>query len=76
MELQLAEKRISAMEKELSTDNRKDAESLKQQLSRKSELLEKVKDLLARAAINEKALRQRVNDGFVTLLVALIRLVR
>lgn len=48
------------LEKAQTEDDNGDFRILKQQLIHKSELLEKVKQLLTRAAINEKALRQRV----------------
>ena len=63
-DLQLAEQRIAMLEnsQKLSDDNNGEVNELKQQLTHKSELLDKVKVLLTRAAINEKALRQKVNN--------------
>ncbi|KAK2587709.1 hypothetical protein KPH14_003822 [Odynerus spinipes] len=60
-DLQLAEQRIAMFEKIVKEDDNGD-NILKQQLAHKSELLEKVKQLLTRAAINEKSLRQRVHQ--------------
>lgn len=60
-DLQLAEQRITMLEKTQKEDDNGEINILKQQLSHKSELLEKVKQLLTRAAINEKTLRQRVS---------------
>ncbi|KAF7992720.1 hypothetical protein HCN44_005064 [Aphidius gifuensis] len=62
-DLQLAEQRILM----LKTTPREDDDSdeiklLQQQLSHKSELLDRVKQLLTRAAINEKALRQQIQQ--------------
>lgn len=59
-DLRLAEQRIVMLEKAQKEDDNGDFHILKQQLIHKSELLEKVKQLLTRAAINEKTLRQRV----------------
>ncbi|XP_011868015.1 PREDICTED: centrosomal protein of 290 kDa isoform X2 [Vollenhovia emeryi] len=61
-DLQLAEQRIAMLEKAQKEDDNGDLRILKQQLSHKSELLDKVKQLLTRAAINEKTLRQRVQQ--------------
>ncbi|XP_029679653.1 centrosomal protein of 290 kDa-like isoform X1 [Formica exsecta] len=61
-DLRLAEQRIIMLEKAQTEDDNGDFCILKQQLIHKSELLEKVKQLLTRAAINEKALRQRVQQ--------------
>ncbi|XP_029158200.1 centrosomal protein of 290 kDa-like [Nylanderia fulva] len=61
-DLLLAEQRITMLEKAQKDDDNGDFHILKQQLIHKSELLEKVKQLLTRAAINEKALRQRVQQ--------------
>lgn len=65
-ELELAEKRIAIMMDTAALksddDNSEEVMLLKQQLHRKSELLVKVKDLLAKAASNEKELRQRVSN--------------
>lgn len=61
-DLQLAEQRIVMLENvRKEDDNTGDVGVLRQQLAHKSELLDKVKQLLTRAAINEKALRQRVS---------------
>lgn len=63
-------KRIMSLETELDSAERKilmmsektnEVDVLKQQLNRKAELLSKVKDLLQKAALNEKALRQKVS---------------
>jgi hypothetical protein len=63
-ELELAQKRIKLMEKaaleKSGEDGPEEAAALRLQLNRKSELLLKVKDLLTKAALNEKVLRQRV----------------
>lgn len=59
-DLRLAEQRVAMLEKAQKEDDCGDLRILKQQLNHKSELLEKVKQLLTRAAINEKTLRQRV----------------
>lgn len=59
-DLRLAEQRVVMLEKAQKEDDNGDFRILKQQLIHKSELLEKVKQLLTRAAINEKTLRQRV----------------
>ncbi|KMQ92334.1 centrosomal protein [Lasius niger] len=61
-DLRLAEQRIVMLEKAQKEDDNGDFHILKQQLIHKSELLEKVKQLLTRAAINEKTLRQRVQQ--------------
>nr|XP_050862423.1 centrosomal protein of 290 kDa isoform X1 [Vespula vulgaris] len=61
-DLQLAEQRITMLEKTQKEDDNGEINILKQQLSHKSELLEKVKQLLTRAAINEKTLRQRLQQ--------------
>ncbi|KAG8035271.1 hypothetical protein G9C98_001761 [Cotesia typhae] len=58
-DLQLAEQRIKMLEDMHKEDTSVEINILKQQLTHKSELLDKVKQLLTRAAINEKALRQR-----------------
>lgn len=61
-DLQLAEQRLAAYEKsQTEDDNNGEMRALKMQLNHKSELLDKVKHLLSRAALNEKSLRQRVN---------------
>lgn len=59
-DLRLAEQRVAMLEIAQKEDDNGDLRILKQQLTYKSELLEKVKQLLTRAAINEKMLRQRV----------------
>lgn len=61
-DLRLAEQRLVMLEKAQKEDDNGDFRILKQQLIHKSELLEKVKQLLTRAAINEKTLRQRVRE--------------
>ncbi|XP_012225384.2 centrosomal protein of 290 kDa [Linepithema humile] len=61
-DLQLAEQRIVVLEQAHKEDDNGDFQILKQQLIHKSKLLEKVKQLMTRAAINEKALRQRVQQ--------------
>lgn len=58
--MRLAEQRVAMLEKAQKEDDNGDLGILRQQLIHKSELLEKVKQLLTRAAINEKTLRQRV----------------
>lgn len=64
-ELELAEKKILILETEgkRSTDEEAQDEIrlLKVQLQRKTELLFKIRGLLAEAAVNEKSLRQRVS---------------
>lgn len=45
---------------QFSDDGNGEIQELKLQVAHKSELLDKVKNLLTRAAINEKALRQKV----------------
>lgn len=59
-DLRLAEHRIVMLEKAQKEDDNGDFQVLKQQLIHKSKLLEKVKQLLTRTVVNEKALRQRV----------------
>ncbi|CAG5073805.1 Similar to cep290: Centrosomal protein cep290 (Drosophila melanogaster) [Cotesia congregata] len=61
-DLQLAEQRIKMLEDMHKEDTSVEINILKQQLAHKSELLDKVKQLLTRAAINEKALRQRIHQ--------------
>lgn len=62
-DLALAEQRIEMLEVARKEDeNSGEIGILKQQLQHKSELLDKVKTLLTRAAVNEKALRQRVSN--------------
>ncbi|XP_035723608.1 centrosomal protein of 290 kDa-like isoform X1 [Vespa mandarinia] len=61
-DLQLAEQRITMLEETQKEDDNGEINILKQQLTHKSELLEKVKQLLTRAAINEKTLRQRLQQ--------------
>jgi len=48
------------LQKTQKEDNNGDFQVLKQQLIHKSKLLEKMKELLTRTVMNEKALRQRV----------------
>lgn len=64
-DLELAEKRIAQLEEALAEKSGQEGTGevtlLREQLHRKCELLLKVKDLLTKAAINEKALRQRVS---------------
>ncbi|XP_054003238.1 centrosomal protein of 290 kDa isoform X1 [Hylaeus anthracinus] len=59
-DLQLAEQRLVAFERAQAEDDGGEIKVLKDQLVHKSELLDKVKHLLSRAAVNEKSLRQRV----------------
>ncbi|XP_020710825.2 centrosomal protein of 290 kDa isoform X2 [Athalia rosae] len=60
-DLQLSEQRIAMLENSRKEeDNAGEIGILRHQLAHKSELLDKVKQLLTRAAINEKSLRQRV----------------
>ncbi|KAG5322462.1 CE290 protein, partial [Pseudoatta argentina] len=61
-DLRLAEQRVFMLESAHKEDDNGDFRILKQQLIHKSELLNKVKQLLTRAAINEKTLRQRVQQ--------------
>ncbi|XP_028048311.1 centrosomal protein of 290 kDa isoform X2 [Monomorium pharaonis] len=61
-DLRLAEQRVTMLEKAEKEDDNGDFRILKQQLTHKSELLDKVKQLLTRAALNEKNLRQRVQQ--------------
>ncbi|XP_077268210.1 centrosomal protein 290kDa isoform X1 [Temnothorax americanus] len=61
-DLRLSEQRVAMLEKAQKEDDNGDFRILKQQLIHKSELLDKVKQLLTRAAINEKTLRQRVQQ--------------
>ncbi|XP_014607132.1 PREDICTED: centrosomal protein of 290 kDa isoform X1 [Polistes canadensis] len=61
-DLQLAEQRITMLEIAQKENDNSEINILKQQLTHKSELLEKVKQLLTRAAINEKTLRQRLQQ--------------
>ncbi|XP_015122531.1 centrosomal protein cep290 [Diachasma alloeum] len=62
-DLQLAEQRILMLEKARSDEeNCGEIGILKHQLAHKSELLDKVKQLLTRAAVNEKALRQKIHQ--------------
>lgn len=69
-DLQLSEQRIIMLENSLqfSDDSNGEIKELKMQIAHKSELLDKVKHLLTRAAVNEKALRQKVIffQNFVT----------
>ncbi|EGI68317.1 Centrosomal protein of 290 kDa [Acromyrmex echinatior] len=61
-DLRLAEQRVTMLESAHKEDDNGDFRILKQQLIHKSELLNKVKQLLTKAAINEKTLRQRVQQ--------------
>ncbi|XP_032687965.1 centrosomal protein of 290 kDa-like isoform X2 [Odontomachus brunneus] len=61
-DLRLAEQRVTMLEKAQKEDDNGDLRILRQQLIHKSELLDKVKQLLTRAATNEKTLRQRVQQ--------------
>ncbi|XP_018356859.1 PREDICTED: centrosomal protein of 290 kDa-like [Trachymyrmex septentrionalis] len=61
-DLRLAEQRVAMLENAHKEDDNGDFRILKQQLIHKSELLNKVKQLLTKAAINEKTLRQRVQQ--------------
>lgn len=79
-ELELAQRKIALMaetnaittaDKSMS-ENVAEIALLREQLSRKSEVLFKVKDLLAKATANEKALRQRVSIVFFFLSVSTI----
>lgn len=60
-DLQLSEQRVAALGNVEKEGDNGEIKMLKEQLSHKSELLDKVKHLLSRAAANEKSLRQRVN---------------
>lgn len=64
-DLKLAEQRIAMLERSggdyCDEGDDDQVSALKQQLEHKSELLHKMKQLLTRAAINEKNLRHRVN---------------
>lgn len=64
-DLQLAEQRVTALEKIQKEEDNGEIKVLREQLYHKSELLNKMKHLLSRAATNEKTLRQRVNILFV-----------
>jgi len=59
-DLHLAEHRIAILQKTQKEDNNEDFQALKQQLIHKSKLLEKMKQLLTRTVMNEKAMRRRV----------------
>ncbi|XP_034174302.2 centrosomal protein 290kDa [Osmia lignaria lignaria] len=61
-DLQLAEQRVVALERVQKEEDNGEAKILREQLNHKSELLDKVKHLLSRAAMNEKTLRQRVQQ--------------
>ncbi|CAK9795503.1 Centrosomal protein of 290 kDa [Anthophora quadrimaculata] len=61
-DLQLAEQRVNAFEKIQKEDDNGEMKVLREQLIHKSELLDKMKHLLSRAAVNEKTLRQRVQQ--------------
>lgn len=63
-DLQLAEQRVAALEKVQKEEDNGEIKILREQLCHKSELLDKVKYLLSRVAVNEKTLRQRVNIHF------------
>lgn len=65
-DLQLAEQRVTGLEKVQTEEDDGEIKMLREQLCHKSELLDKVKHLLSRAAVNEKTLRQRVNIQFYT----------
>lgn len=67
-DLQLAEQKIAMLEKTQKEDDNGDFQILKQQLNHKSELLNKMKQFLTRAAINEKTLQQRVRILNISLL--------
>lgn len=72
-DLQLAEQRIAMLEDtRKEDDNSGEIGVLRHQLAHKSELLDKVKQLLTRAAINEKSLRQRV---FIIIKTTIIKLI-
>lgn len=64
-DLQLAERRVAAFEKVQKEEDNGEIKTLREQLYHKSELLDKVKHLLSRAAMNERSLRQRVNIHFI-----------
>ncbi|XP_015431660.1 PREDICTED: centrosomal protein of 290 kDa [Dufourea novaeangliae] len=61
-DLQLAEQRLAALQTVQKDDDCGEVQVLREQLNHKSELLDKVKHLLSRAAMNEKTLRQRVQQ--------------
>ncbi|XP_076389728.1 centrosomal protein 290kDa [Megachile rotundata] len=61
-DLQLAEQRVAALERTQKEEDNGEMKMLREQLYQKSELLDKVKHLLSRAAMNEKTLRQRVQQ--------------
>lgn len=61
-DLQLAEQRVAALEKVQKEEDNGEIKILREQLCHKSELLDKVKYLLSRVAVNEKTLRQRVQQ--------------
>lgn len=67
-DLQLAEQRIAMLEKAQKEDDNGDFRILRQQLIHKSELLNKMKQFLTRAAMNEKTLQQRVRILDISLL--------
>lgn len=69
-DLQLAEQRVTALEKVQKEEDNGEIKVLREQLYQKSELLNKVKHLLSRAATNEKTLRQRVREAKREILVA------
>ncbi|XP_066583263.1 centrosomal protein of 290 kDa-like isoform X2 [Prorops nasuta] len=62
-DLQLAEQRIAMLERLQKEDiDNSEISILKQQLSQKSSLLNRVKQLLTKAAINEKILREKIQQ--------------
>ncbi|OAD55251.1 hypothetical protein WN48_05217 [Eufriesea mexicana] len=61
-DLQLAEQRVAGLEKVQMEEDNGEIKMLREQLCYKSELLDKVKHLLSRAAMNERTLRQRVQQ--------------
>ena len=69
-DLQLAEQRVTALEKVQKEEDNGEIKVLREQLYQKSELLNKVKHLLSRAATNERTLRQRVREAKREILVA------
>ncbi|XP_076766849.1 centrosomal protein 290kDa [Xylocopa sonorina] len=61
-DLQLCEQRVAAFEKAQKEDDNGEIKILREQLSHKSELLDRVKHLLSKAAVNERTLRQRIQQ--------------
>ncbi|CAL7934044.1 unnamed protein product [Xylocopa violacea] len=61
-DLQLSEQRVAAFEKVQKEDDNGEIKILREQLSHKSELLDRVKHLLSKAAVNERTLRQRIQQ--------------